>query len=258
MTGILYFVVIVMANTIGSVSGMGGGVIIKPVFDLIAAHSVVAISFYSTVAVFVMAVVSTWRQIQNGMQVAWKIVAWISCGAFFGGRFGNAVFAELVRLFSERTVQLVQMTLLLLVLLFAFLHTRFEMKNFQLHQIIWYVICGLILGFLTSLLGIGGGPINVALLMLMFALPIKDATVYSLCTILFSQLSKLLTIAVTTGFARYDLTLLYFVIPAAVIGGLLGAKASRLFSAGRVTLIFQTVTLAVLFINIYNMLRLFW
>ena len=43
--GIVYFIVIVLANTLGAISGMGGGVIIKPVFDMIGVHSVAAISF---------------------------------------------------------------------------------------------------------------------------------------------------------------------------------------------------------------------
>lgn len=108
------------------------------------------------------------------------------------------------------------------------------------------------LGFLASLLGIGGGPINVSLLMLLFSLPIKEATVYSICTIFFSQFAKLLTIALTTGFSRYDLTILWFVIPAAVIGGLLGAKFSKILSPEKVTIVFQGVVLLVLFINLYN------
>lgn len=81
------------------------------------------------------------------------------------------------------------------------------------------------LGFLASFLGIGGGPINVSVLMLMFAMPIKDATVYSICTIFFSQLSKLATLALSTGFARYDLTMLWFVVPAAILGGGIGRKS---------------------------------
>lgn len=59
MIGFIYFVVIVLANTAGAVSGMGGGVLIKPIFDFIGAHSVAAISFYSAVAVFTMSLVST-------------------------------------------------------------------------------------------------------------------------------------------------------------------------------------------------------
>ncbi|MCZ1638388.1 sulfite exporter TauE/SafE family protein, partial [Enterococcus faecium] len=33
MIGFIYFIVIVLANTVGAVSGMGGGVLIKPIFD---------------------------------------------------------------------------------------------------------------------------------------------------------------------------------------------------------------------------------
>lgn len=66
----------------------------------------------------------------------------------------------------------------------------------------------------------------MSLLMLMFALPIKEATVYSICTIFFSQLAKIVTIAGTTGFGLYDLKILWFVIPAAIVGGLLGQKSA--------------------------------
>jgi uncharacterized membrane protein YfcA len=73
-------------------------------------------------------------------------------------------------------------------------------------------------------------------------MPIKEATIY------FSQLSKIITIIFTTGFIRYDLSMLYFVIPAAIIGGLVGCKVSP----NKVTLVFQGVIILVLFINLYN------
>lgn len=257
MKGLLYFLVIIFANTIGSVSGMGGGVIIKPVLDFIALDSVVAISFYSTVAVFVMSIVSTYRQVKNGMSIRFDLVSWISLGAVLGGIFGNLLFEALLHVADEKLVQLLQIILTIITLLFAFFYSRYEWKNFTLEGIPWYLLCGLILGFLASFLGIGGGPINVSVLMLMFAMPIKDATVYSICTIFFSQLSKLVTIASSTGFARYDLTMLWFVVPAAILGGLLGARASRMFSAKKVTIIFQGIILCVLLINIYNASRLF-
>ncbi len=97
-----------------------------------------------------------------------------------------------------------------------------------------------VLGFLASFLGIGGGPVNVSLLMLMFALPIKEATLYSLSTIFFSQLAKLVTIALTSSFMRFDLSMLFYVIPAAVIGGLWGARFSRVLSPKKVTFIFSS------------------
>ena len=253
MIGLIYFFVIVIANTIGAVSGMGGGVIIKPVFDFIGAHDVAAISFYSATAVFTMSVVSTMRQLTSGRKFNWQIVSWVSVGAVLGGILGNLAFEACLNWFGNKDiVQLIQIVLTVITLIFAFVYTKYNWKNFKLTHVIWYFICGLMLGFLASLLGIGGGPINVSLLMLLFSLPIKEATVYSICTIFFSQFAKLLTIALTTGFSRYDLTLLWFVIPAAVIGGLLGAKFSKILSPEKVTIVFQGVVLLVLFINLYN------
>lgn len=253
MIGLIYFFVIVIANTIGAVSGMGGGVIIKPVFDFIGAHDVAAISFYSATAIFTMSVVSTMRQLTSGRKFNWQIVSWVSVGAVLGGILGNLAFEACLNWFGNKDiVQLIQIVLTVITLIFAFVYTKYNWKNFKLTHVIWYFICGLMLGFLASLLGIGGGPINVSLLMLLFSLPIKEATVYSICTIFFSQFAKLLTIALTTGFSRYDLTILWFVIPAAVIGGLLGAKFSKILSPEKVTIVFQGVVLLVLFINLYN------
>lgn len=253
MIGLIYFFVIVIANTIGAVSGMGGGVIIKPVFDFIGAHDVAAISFYSATAVFTMSVVSTMRQLTSGRKFNWQIVSWVSVGAVLGGILGNLAFEACLNWFGNKDiVQLIQIVLTVITLIFAFVYTKYNWKNFKLTHVIWYFICGLMLGFLASLLGIGGGPINVSLLMLLFSLPIKEATVYSICTIFFSQFAKLLTIALTTGFSRYDLTILWFVIPAAVIGGLLGTKFSKILSPEKVTVVFQGVVLLVLFINLYN------
>lgn len=253
MIGITYFIVIVLANTLGAVSGMGGGVLIKPIFDFIGAHDVAAISFYSATAVFTMSIVSTTRQIISGKKFNWKIVSWISTGSILGGVLGNIIFDSFLSWFgNDDYVQLIQIGITVVTLGFAFLYTKYEWKNFHLAHVGYYFLCGLLLGFLASLLGIGGGPINVSLLMLLFSLPIKDATMYSICTIFFSQLAKLVTISVSTGFSHYDLTVLWFVIPAAIVGGLLGAKLSNILSPKRVTVVFQGVILLVLVMNIYN------
>ncbi|KAF1295641.1 hypothetical protein BAU15_03620 [Enterococcus sp. JM4C] len=253
MISLIYFLVIIFANTVGAISGMGGGVIIKPLLDLIGAHSVAAISFYSSVAVFTMSIVSTARQMKQGASLKFNLVLWISVGAILGGILGSIAFEGLYQLLpSESHVQLVQIILTIITLVFAFCATKFHWRSFNLHHWLWYLFCGLVLGFFASLLGIGGGPINVALLMLFFAMPIKQATIYSICTIFFSQLSKLVTITFTTGFARYDMTMLFVIIPAAILGGLLGAKFSHVLTEKKVALVFQLVILLVLAINIYN------
>lgn len=258
MKGIIYFIVIVLANTVGAISGMGGGVIIKPVLDTIGADPLTAISFYSAVAVFTMSIVSTIRQLQNKLSIQWIIAFFVSIGAVVGGVVGNTTFDFLRRLWqNDQQVQLVQITLTVITLVFALIYSKMDDRHFNLTNKIWYVLVGFVLGFLASLLGIGGGPINVALLMLCFGIPIKEATVYSIITIFFSQLAKLITIGSTSGFGQFDLNMLWFIVPAAVIGGFIGAKLSGILPPQKVTFVYQVVIILVLLINIYNGIRIF-
>lgn len=255
-TGMLYFLVIVMANSIGSIAGMGGGVLIKPLFDTIGVDSVATISFYSTVAVFTVAMVSTARQIRSGIAIEPPFLLRLSLGAIVGGILGKTTLEELLQSLPEQAVLTVQIGLTVLILLFAIWHTRAKRASWHLQGTYWQVLCGLLLGFLASLLGIGGGPINVSLLMLMFGMPIKPATVYSICIILFAQAAKLLSLIVTHRIPVANLPTLVYIIPAAVIGGLIGSRLSHVLPANRVMLIFQTMLVVVIGINIYNGLRL--
>ena len=253
MIGILYFLVIIVANTLGAVSGMGGGVITKPILDFIGYHPVVSVSFYSTVAVFTMSIAATVRQIKSGPTFKWKMILWISASAILGGVLGNIVFEQLLnRLSDDSLVTEIQIVITVISLAFAFLYMKFNWKSRHLNHAFYYVICGFSLGFLASLLGIGGGPINVALMMLMFGIDIKEATVYSICTIFFSQFAKLVTISFSSGFAEHDLSILFFIIPAAILGGTMGAKLNQKMPPERVKLIFQFVIALVIGINIFN------
>lgn len=257
--GFLYAVIIVLANTLGAVSGMGGGVIIKPLLDVIGVHSVAAVSFYSSVAVLTMSIVSTYRQVKQGMQLSLHKVVYLSLGSVVGGVLGNHLLTVLLQMFSnDKLVLLIQILLTIISLLFALVYTRYHLPSFSLTSHVMYVICGLILGTLASLLGIGGGPINVSLLMLLFSLPIKEATVYSIATILCSQMAKLTTIVAKGELIQYDLSLLLYIIPAAMIGGFLGAYLSKKLSINKVESIFQSIVLLVIVINLYNVFRIFF
>ena len=54
MIYVIYTLVILTATSLGAVAGLGGGVIIKPLLDLVGAHDPSTINLYSSVAVFVM------------------------------------------------------------------------------------------------------------------------------------------------------------------------------------------------------------
>ena len=64
MQYILYFLIAIGATTVGSMTGMGGGVIIKPLMDVIQGVDVETIGVLSSITVFCMSVVSIGKHIQ--------------------------------------------------------------------------------------------------------------------------------------------------------------------------------------------------
>ena len=66
MLYLFYFLICVTATTLGAISGIGGGVIIKPVMDALGGMSVSTISFLSGCTVLAMSVVSVLRSRGGG------------------------------------------------------------------------------------------------------------------------------------------------------------------------------------------------
>lgn len=178
-------------------------------------------------------------------------------GSMGGGILGNSAFEWILRFSSERTTQIVQIVITIITLL---LHLFIRKRSVQLFL---SIICGVcICRFYSRIFGqfVGdrGGPINVAMLMLFFGLTIKEATVYSIITIFFSQSSKLFAIFLSSSYQRYDVSLLLFIIPAAILGGWFGAKVSGVLPADKVNTVYQGVIILVLLINCFNGIKLFF
>ncbi|MCI1984992.1 MAG: sulfite exporter TauE/SafE family protein [Lactobacillus sp.] len=254
MFNLWYFLIIIVANALGAVSGMGGGVIIKPMMDALAASPLNAINFYSALAVFVMAMVSTYRQVSYGMALHWPALFKLSSGAVIGGILGDSLINWLLlTLRSEQTVNLIQIGLTIMSLVLALLFTRpLRIQWGPGQQEVALVASGLLLGTLATLLGIGGGPINVALLIAIFSLEAKTATVYSIGIILFSQLAKLSVSLMHFSSLHVQLSTLPVIVLAAIIGGALGATLSRKMDAKQVMRLYRMIVSGVILLNLYN------
>ncbi|GEN94044.1 sulfite exporter TauE/SafE family protein [Pediococcus ethanolidurans] len=253
MIYITYALVIFFANVIGAIAGMGGGVIIKPILDVIGAHPLIQINFFSSVAVFTMAITSTYKQINLGIHLKKKFVFIISFGAIIGGLLGNTTFNWLEQVIAnDHIINQIQVILTILTLLFALGYSIAPYWHFRITNLLLLMLIGMFLGWISTLLGIGGGPINVALLMLCCSFPIKEATVYSIITILFSQFSKILAVIFSGMIWSFDLKTLLFIVPAAAIGGIIGAKYSHVVDAQKVELVYRMAILLVISINLFN------
>lgn len=255
---IFYFIIILFSTTLGSLFGMGGGIIIKPVLDAIGLHSLPAINFYSSSAVFVMATISVLDQVRGGFKVKMKPALAISAGSIAGGVLGEQIFGVLLNFFNnEAYVQLIQIILTIATLIMALIYLRFEIKSYNMSNVIVIFLVGLILGVLATLLGIGGGPINVVALMFFFSVPLKDATVYSLMTKFFSQFAKLATVSLNEGFSTYQLSYLWAIIPAAILGGYLGSLLNQKLQSDKINFYYRIVILFIILLNVVNGVRLF-
>jgi uncharacterized membrane protein YfcA len=256
MVFLVYFIIVIFANTIGAISGMGGGVIIKPLFDFAGFHSLDAINFYSSVAVFSMAISSTIKQIKNGIQISVKKVSITAVGAIVGGIIGDVSIGALLKSFqNDKAVQMIQNSVMIVLMLLILLYNFKIKKQYHCEKLLVFAGLGVVLGFLSTFLGVGGGPFNVTALLLFVGLEIKTATTYSIIIIFFSQVAKLGSVALSQAYQHFDLSMLLVIIPSALAGGYLGGYFSKKLNPKAINVLFNLVVLFVLSLNVYNFIH---
>lgn len=254
MLQVIYSAVILVATTLGAFVGLGGGVIIKPVLDFIGAEPRMQVDFLSCVAVFTMSVVSTGRHIKNKVEFKKDIIAFVSVGSIAGGYAGSKCMELLGNFASQENIRCVQAFLLASLLAAVCIYVSKSKFSFNIRNKIAILAVGFVLGFLASFLGIGGGPINVAVFTLFFSMNVRESAVYSVAVIFFSQISKLITLFATVGVTPYlhQWKTLVFILPAAVIGGFIGSKLNRKSDDAVVRKIFVAVMVMIVVLNVYN------
>ena len=85
MIVVFFFFVCFAASTVGALVGAGGGVIIKPVLDMVGVLPVSTVSFFSGCTVLAMSVCSLIRTRKNVVPLRIRISTTLAIGAIFGG-----------------------------------------------------------------------------------------------------------------------------------------------------------------------------
>lgn len=247
--GLVYLFVALFATLLGSLAGIGGGIIIKPVLDFIGDYDAFVIGILSSATIFSMALVSTARRYKQIAGCS-KVLLVLAISSIAGGMLGNAVFNSLFKLIDASTLQIIQSSLIIILLSIVLL--KGKIKRYYINNYIIVSLTGIVLGALSAFLGIGGGPINVAILCILFSMNIKEAAIGSIFIILLSQFGKLMTVLLTTGFGNNDYSMLFYMIPAAIASGFLGSYLNKKLSARTINSIFITTVIIVIIINLYN------
>ena len=246
MYDLLYGIIIFFATFAGAFVGLGGGVIIKPLLDLVGHDSIAVVNFISSFAVFSMSISATAKHIKVKTKLNFKFIFILSIGAVAGGIGGSCIFDNSA---LKRMQGIILGILLVLSVIYINLKNR---KSFHIKNPAGIIFAGLALGLTASFLGVGGGPINVAFLVLFFSMSMKDAAVYSVGVIFFSQLSKIITIAVSGSIPEFTVPTLAAAILCAVAGGIIGAAANKKSNEKTIKIIFTIIVAAVAAVNFCN------
>ena len=162
--GLVLFLVCLLASGIGSICGIGGGVIIKPVIDMQGIMSVNEASFLSGLTVMAMAMVNIIMRRKTKL-LDMRIGSLLALGSVAGGVLGNDLLT-FVRggAGADALLGLVQAIALGLITAVTLLYTvrlKERLPTYHIHRLAAVVVIGVLLGVCSAFLGIGGGPINI-------------------------------------------------------------------------------------------------
>lgn len=247
---IVLFLVAIGASTIGAISGMGGGVIIKPVMDAVSGLSASTISFMSCCTVLTMAISTYIRGVKTHYKLDYSILVPLALGAAIGGVTGKTVFSVVEGVGNTSLIQSIILLMVYIgVLVYALNKSRITTKT--VNGLVPSLTIGIILGCVSAFLGIGGGPINIAALSYFYSTSPKVTAKNSLFIILFSQLTSFGTTLIS-GVPTFNTVALILMCSGAVIGALIGGKCSKLLSEISVDNLFITVLFCLIALGCYN------
>ena len=151
----------------------------------------------------------------------------------------------------------VQAGCLLVVTLGTLLYTikKDKIPTLSVTNDLLVVVIGFGLGTMSSLLGIGGGPINLVVLFYFFSMDTKTASQNSLFIILFSQISNLFTTLATNSVPDFDPVALTLMVLGGIGGGIIGRALSKKMDNSHTDKLLIGLMVVIMFICGYNIYR---
>ncbi|WP_317368778.1 sulfite exporter TauE/SafE family protein [uncultured Tyzzerella sp.] len=254
--GLILFFVCLIACIVGAISGIGGGIIIKPVVDSLNIMGIPTLSFLSGCTVLSMAIVSLFRSRKQNVKLNITIPIYLGIGASIGGIIGKQIFDIISKNFNNDAVGLVQSILLfiinILILVYMFISHKLKSKNIKSKVIT--IILGCLLGIISSFLGIGGGPINIVVIYYFYSLDAKQTALSSLIVVFFSQLASLI-LTFCIGIPSFKYINLIFMCLGGILGALIGSIISKKMDNNKTQKFFIFVLVFLVVINIYNIIK---
>ena len=257
---ILFFVVAFLSSIVGAICGIGGGVVIKPVLDMLQMGAPATINFLSGCTVLSMSLYSVSKALRSGdSKVEMSTGTPLALGAALGGVVGKEMFSAVKAFFDgSPMVGGVQAVALGIITLGTLLYTlnKSRIKTRTTSNKLVCLVIGLLLGIMSSFLGIGGGPINLVVLGYFFSMDTKTAAANSLYIILFSQLASLIATLIS-GVPEFRILALILMVAGGIGGGIVGRKLNKKMDNRAVDKLFIGLMVLIVGICVYNAARAF-
>ena len=257
---LVYFLVAFLSSIVGAICGIGGGVVIKPVLDLFQLGAVSTINFLSGCTVLSMRLYSVGKaMINRDSKVDIATGTPLAIGAALGGVAGKELFGLIKSMFANgEMVGGVQAIALGIITIGTLLYTvkKSQIHTIQIKNRLFCAVVGLLLGIMSSFLGIGGGPINLVVLGYLFSMDSKTAAANSLYIILFSQLASFVSTLIT-GLPAFDPLVLALMVAGGIGGGIVGRTLNKRMDNRAVDTLFVCLMSLIIAICVFNTWKAF-
>lgn len=256
---IILFLACLTASTVGGISGIGGGILIKPVLDAIGTMSVSAVSFLSSLTVLSMSCVALLLRHKYDAFTPDQRGTFLAAGAALGGVLGQQTFGWIKGwVGKDSLVGMVQAIVLAIAVVAALLYTMLAQGRWPGWRVIKRPFCamlGMALGMVSAFLGIGGGPLNLVVLYAFFDMNAQEAAANSLHIICLSQVTNLLVTLLRRQIPEVPILYLVIMVTAGILGGRLGSMLHHHLDDRQCTTLFCLVMIFVILICVYNAIR---
>lgn len=225
------FLVALLTSIVGSITGVGSGILMKPILDLFSSESVAVINLMSSITVFAMSLSSMVKELKNKVTIDYKTVSFLSIGSIVGGIIGKRIFEHIKAAYGSGIVatQSAVFSFLMFIIILYLIRGK-NLKTYKVESKFVVILVGFLLGLISAFLGIGGGPLNVVFLIFLFSMTTKEASLNSIFIIFFSQIASLLYGHLTYGTPSANMITIALMVIGGVVGGILGRNMANNFS----------------------------
>lgn len=253
---LLYPLAGILAGLMAGLLGVGGGLVLVPILVFLLPHqgvaeaSVMPMALATSLAsIFLTGMSSAYAHHKRGA-VLWRTTGWLAPGLLIGAALGGVVAVQL----EARTLKIAVAVFCVVVaiqMLLQWPQPKVSPENSDARGP-FYSLSGVVIGFVSSIVGIGGGSLTVPLLVMRGIAPVRAVATSSACGILIALSGALTYASLSPATAVPQGTLGYVNMPvallialASIVSAPLGAKWAHRLPAARLKQVFAGFLLVV-------------